>query len=151
MRPETGKTLPHPVAIRHFCVMLLCAGVLLASLLLGVNARGQAYLPPFGAHPIPEICPFKRATGWPCAGCGLTRSTISITHGDWRRAWHFHRVGFLVYLFILGQLLYNGFAWQRARRGAEVARGRWTEYSAFALLALLLANWAWTLTALARG
>lgn len=30
----------------------------------------------------PVICPFRLATGLPCPGCGLTRSWVYLTHGQ---------------------------------------------------------------------
>jgi len=34
----------------------------------------------------PVICPFRRLTGLPCPGCGLTRSFVYLVHGWWRDA-----------------------------------------------------------------
>lgn len=34
----------------------------------------------------PVICPFRLITGLPCPGCGLTRSWVYATHGDWAAA-----------------------------------------------------------------
>jgi hypothetical protein len=32
------------------------------------------------------ICPFRRMTGLPCPGCGLTRSWVYLVHGQWSDA-----------------------------------------------------------------
>lgn len=121
---------------------LMCAGVLLASFALGVNGREQTYFPLLATHPMPEVCPFKRLTGHPCAGCGLTRATISLSHGDWARAWKFNRVGLPMYLFIVALMLHNATNWWRVRRGQNAVRWRWLEGFGFVMVALLLSNWA---------
>ncbi|WP_395752875.1 DUF2752 domain-containing protein [Prosthecobacter sp.] len=35
-------------------------------------------------------CTFAEATGLPCPGCGLTRATSALFHGEWRASWQFH-------------------------------------------------------------
>jgi hypothetical protein len=35
-------------------------------------------------------CTFAEMTGLPCPGCGLTRATSALLHGDWRTSWQFH-------------------------------------------------------------
>jgi hypothetical protein len=43
------------------------------------------------AHaPVRIPCPFHAATGWWCPGCGLTRATHHLLHGDVLAALSFH-------------------------------------------------------------
>ncbi|MCP5536154.1 MAG: DUF2752 domain-containing protein [Akkermansiaceae bacterium] len=35
-------------------------------------------------------CTFKDLTGWDCPGCGLTRGSRALLHGDWGAALGFH-------------------------------------------------------------
>ncbi len=35
-------------------------------------------------------CSFKETTGYDCPGCGLTRSSTAILHGDWQTAFSYH-------------------------------------------------------------
>jgi hypothetical protein len=41
----------------------------------------------------PVICPFRRLTGLPCPGCGLTRSWVYLAHGWWRESFAAHPFG----------------------------------------------------------
>lgn len=38
-------------------------------------------------------CPFRTATGWKCAFCGMTHSTVALGHGDVRAAFAEHPLG----------------------------------------------------------
>lgn len=54
-------------------------------------------LVPPAALPSVVFCPFRRLTGLPCAGCGLTRTLFYIGHGDWGEAWRLNPFGFVLY------------------------------------------------------
>ncbi|MFB9315399.1 DUF2752 domain-containing protein [Nocardioides plantarum] len=41
----------------------------------------------------PVICPFRRLTGLPCPGCGLTRSWVYLAHGQWHDSVAAHPFG----------------------------------------------------------
>lgn len=45
----------------------------------------------------PSMCPFRTLSGWPCPGCGLTRSLVLCAHGDWAQAFVFHPLGIVFY------------------------------------------------------
>ena len=71
-----------------------------------------------------EICQFKRWTGLPCPGCGLTHSLCSISHGQFARAWGENPFGYLFYalalLLVLWPLLVRAFP--RLRTSPHTAR-----------------------------
>ena len=46
---------------------------------------------------IPTLCLFRRYTGIPCPGCGITRSLVCCAHGNFADAIHFHLLGPLVF------------------------------------------------------
>ena len=51
------------------------------------------------------LCFFKYLTHLDCPGCGLTRSFIAISHGDWKGALHFNVLGPFIYLYLLFYLI----------------------------------------------
>ncbi|MFT4124870.1 MAG: DUF2752 domain-containing protein [Gordonia sp. (in: high G+C Gram-positive bacteria)] len=69
-----------------------------------------AILDPVGVEHGPELCVFRRATGLPCPGCGLTRSWVFLAHGEVGRAFAFN---------IFGPILF-------AMTAAAVGYGFWT-------------------------
>ncbi len=58
-------------------------------------------LSPDGIEDGPVICPFRRLTGLPCPGCGLTRSWVYLAHGWWRESWAAHPFGAVAVLAVL--------------------------------------------------
>lgn len=42
------------------------------------------------------LCPMAGSLGIPCPGCGLTRATLALLHGDVRAALHFHPLVWLL-------------------------------------------------------
>jgi len=48
-----------------------------------------------------SLCPFKLLTGFPCPGCGITKSLIFLYKGDLVKSIYFHLFGPLTFLFCL--------------------------------------------------
>lgn len=68
----------------------------------GVVALGVAFaLSPDHIEDGPIICPFRRLTGLPCPGCGLTRSWVYGAHGWWGESFSAHPFGLLLLLAVL--------------------------------------------------
>jgi hypothetical protein len=90
---------------------------------------------------LPSTCWFRLLTGWPCAGCGMTRAVVLALHGELRAAWQTHP--FALPLLALGAaqagIRLAGLAgWSRLRRRAA---DRAFVAALTALLALLLVWW----------
>ena len=49
----------------------------------------------------PVLCPFRRITGLPCPGCGLTRSWVYAVHGRWTDSALAHPFGLLTIAVVL--------------------------------------------------
>ena len=46
-----------------------------------------------------SFCPFKMLTGFPCAGCGITKSLVYFYEGDLYKSFYYHILGPFVVLF----------------------------------------------------
>ena len=93
------------------------------------------------------LCPLASSFGIPCPGCGLTRATLALLHGDVRAALHFHP---LVWLLAPVFALFVGAALLELLRPPGTGpwraspirwRGRGTNVAAIAVLVLTLTVW----------
>jgi hypothetical protein len=66
-----------------------------------------AWQPAGGAES--SICLFRRATGVPCPGCGLTRAFAALAKGHFSQAFAFHPFAYLIALEALAG--YLGWGW----------------------------------------
>lgn len=131
----------------HWMVLLLCLGMIGGAMLLDPARQGGGGVTLEG-HRLPEVCAFKRVTGLPCPGCGLTRSWVAAVHGDLAASLAFHKLGWLVLLYVAAQAVRHG-AWlvlAGARPRVESA-GRCLDRGIVALGVLLLIAWVPTLVA----
>ena len=89
-------------------------------------------------------CPFKAATGFPCATCGMTHAFVALAHGDLAAAWSSSPLGALLagaaWLYAVADLvrLAAGRPWP------SVSPRAWRVLATAALGAAAL-NWAWML------
>jgi hypothetical protein len=68
----------------------------LAVLALVLGALGLAIWSDF------PLCPVAGTFGIPCPGCGLTRATLALLHGDVHAALHFHPLVWLMTPLFVG-------------------------------------------------
>lgn len=91
-------------------------------------------------------CPFKAATGIPCATCGMTRAFVYLARGDVALAFAASPLGaaaaVLAWALALAALLRVAVGW----RWPEVPQP-WARAAALAGLCALLANWAYVVIA----
>ena len=118
----------------HRLILLLAISVLVAAAVLQVRGSEQVVLPLIDV-PLPGTCTFKRFVGAECPGCGLTRSFVSLVHGDLTGAWTFNPAGILLFGFVAAQVPYRMLQIWRLRNGLAELQLR--SYSLF-ILALLL-------------
>jgi hypothetical protein len=82
-------------------------------------------LPPEPAA-LPEICWFKRLTGTPCPGCGMSRAGANLVHGRLARSLEYHPLGVLIIpaVLALGALALAPRHWRQAARAAIARHDR---------------------------
>ncbi len=91
---------------------------------------------------LPSVCPSRQLLGVSCPGCGLTRSFVALTHGQFAQAWAFNPAGFFWFAALIWQVPYRAVQLHLLRRGRElrVQRGV-TEGVVLALVAACLVQW----------
>lgn len=91
----------------HGTILWLSIAVVLAAATLRISASDRVYLPALEAYPLPQICSLRRLTGYPCPGCGMTRSFISMAHVQFSAAFSYHPLGPLLFLATVAQIPYR--------------------------------------------
>lgn len=72
------------------------SGARILAVLGGLGVVAASIARPATIDDGPVLCPFRRLTGLPCPLCGLTRSCVDLTHGDWEWALRANPFGFVV-------------------------------------------------------
>ncbi|MFT3784536.1 MAG: DUF2752 domain-containing protein [Tepidisphaeraceae bacterium] len=91
--------------VYHVIILIIGLAVIGAALLAHVEADHRHIR--FAGKTLPEMCVSRRFFGVECPGCGLTRSMTMLAHGYVRESIAMHRLGWLVALFIAGQIPYR--------------------------------------------
>jgi hypothetical protein len=123
-------------------LLALSAGVLLLAAVLSIHSGTQVLLPLIDM-PLPELCTMRRMTGISCPGCGLTRSFISLAHGDLRSSWLYNPAGVFWFVAIAFQIPYRGLQlWRIHRDVPELSFPRAAQITLMVLGAATLIQWA---------
>lgn len=72
----------------------------------GVVAIGASFLlSPDHIEDGAVLCPFRRITGLPCPGCGLTRSWVYAAHGWWGDSFAAHPFGLVLMAAVIALVI----------------------------------------------
>lgn len=52
-----------------------------------------------------SLCPFKMLTGFPCPGCGITKSLVYLYEGDLYKSFSYHLFGPFAFIFCLAAIV----------------------------------------------
>lgn len=89
------------------------------------------------------VCPTARVLRVPCPGCGLSRATHAILHGQLHQAWHLHPLVFLIVPlfsgFMLGQAIV--YVWPQLRWLRRALSSKVMDRSMIVLMVLAFALW----------
>ena len=124
---------------RHREMLVIACAVGILAFALQELPDGRVAFRGLKQIPLPQTCFSRSWLGLRCPGCGLTRSIIHLAEGDWKASWRSHRLGGLVALLIVFQILYRMLA--MLRPDWPVIPIRWQRVFGFLLLALLIGNW----------
>ena len=120
----------------------LAAGFLLAvfaASFLGVDRWSLPGISPIGGEGS-TTCLLRRATGLPCATCGMTRSFCAIGQGEFGAAFAQHPLGPILYAFFVLVMLRSATVAATGRRTLPQA-GRVFLWMAAVLVAVILVVW----------
>lgn len=98
--PQRGERLLH--------LLILLAAVAVPAAGAGMTTLNdeQVALSGFERYPLPTLCG-SRWLGVQCPTCGVTRSIIELMHGNLGSSLAFHRLGWLILLFVVLQIPYR--------------------------------------------
>ncbi len=130
----------------HGLLLALGFGALLIAVVLGGL---EALWPAFEMGDLPVACAFRRVTGTPCPGCGLTRAWVALGRGAVGESLGFHRLGWMVMLYVALQTIRHAL-WMSIRRWRESIElgGKWLDRGLILLAVALFANWGLVLAGL---
>ena len=89
-----------------------------------------------------KLCLMALALRIPCPGCGMTRATLALLHGDVARAFAIHPLSPIIAPLAAGWIVTQAASYVRTERGFGTARvPRSIELVAAALVMLLFGIW----------
>jgi len=124
---------------QHRDILVVALAILAGAFLLDVRDGGQVGVRGFPGWTLPGTCASRELFGLNCPGCGLTRSLVSLAHGEWEGAQRHHRLGWLVALAVAIQIPFRLWAIRDPMRAAPWTR--WHGYFMMGVAGVLVFNW----------
>jgi hypothetical protein len=130
-----------PSLARHREMLVVALVGLALAFVLEVRPDERVALRGLSGFPLPPLCATKAWLDTDCPACGLTRSLVHLSRGDWISATRVHRLGPLFAAALLLQVPYRLFGLLR-RDPAPLGRLIPALFGYVLILALLF-NWVW--------
>jgi hypothetical protein len=143
-RPPVLKNFVRSEIRLHALFFMMAAVILLMSIVMRTDGEKAVFLPGFKS-PMPDTCSSRRMLGIDCPGCGMTRAFISISHGDFARAWTLNHASFIVYFFVAVQLPWHAIQIWKLRRNQPPLDWKYVYMTPVAVVVVLSINWVLTL------
>lgn len=106
--------------------LLLVGSVAVLALAASLEVEdGARVVVPHLEFVLPEVCTFRRVLDFPCPGCGLTRSFISLAHGDFPSGVSYHPIGPLLFAIVMLQPPTRGIRLWQFHRGRPLLSATW--------------------------
>lgn len=89
------------------------------------------------------LCMFARVTHHPCPGCGLTRATLALLHGNVGDALQFHPLSIIISPLVIGFVVYKSWLYIVKGRWWQIDKrsGVWSTRASTALVIVTIAVW----------
>lgn len=84
-------------------------------------------------------CVIKEMTGYDCPSCGLTRSFVSIGHGQLIKSLHYNVAGLLLYILLISQMINSSLFLIRKKYSPHLSRFNWI--LGIGTCMILIINW----------
>jgi len=97
-------------------MLILAAPTVMLSFLLNLDGPTNVVIPWIDMT-LPPTCSMQSTMGIDCPGCGLTRSFISLAHGDMAASIAFNPTGILLFGITVFQIPYRVLQLRRIRLG----------------------------------
>jgi hypothetical protein len=112
-------------------MLMMMTTVIICSFIFYID-NNISYIPVAGGIRIPASCLFKDLTGFNCPTCGMTRSFISVGHGDFYGAMKYNLGGILAFALCVQEAL--------IRTGKLLVRGNAAAANKFNLIVRPIRN-----------
>ena len=130
----------------HLVYLILCSLALVVAFCLQNEPHERVALRGYPNLKLPPSCLTREYFGFPCPGCGLTRSFVALAHGDFRQSWAMHRLGCLLAAVFVVQIPYRIYCLRHL--DTFELKSRWADYFSWSLIAGLIGNWIFNVLAI---